>query len=60
MSTDMCLYLYVILRARLDWAETAEMPVCVSAFFFFFHAYQAFFTVHLLLWLLFMNSSHKV
>ena len=36
MSTDMCLYLYVILRARLDWAETAEMPVCVSAFFFFF------------------------
>ena len=36
MSTDMCLYLYVILRARLDWAETAETPVCVSAFFFFF------------------------
>ena len=22
--------------ARLDWAETAEMRVCVSAFFFFF------------------------
>ena len=37
MSTDMCLYLYVILRARLDWAETAEMPVlCFSFFFFFF------------------------
>ena len=35
---------------------------CPFAFqlFFFFYAYQAFFTVHLLLWLLFMNSSHKV
>ena len=24
------------LRARLDWAETAEMRICISAFFFFF------------------------
>ena len=49
MSTDMCLYLYVILRARLDWAETAEMPVCVSAFFLsglFYCSFTVVTTVH--------------
>ena len=50
------------LRAHLDWAETAETRVCVSAFFFFFFTCirSIFFSVYLLLRLLFINSSRKV
>ena len=49
-----------ILRARLDWAETTETCLCVSAFFFFTCNRSIFFSIHLLLRLLFINSSRKV
>ena len=50
----------------MDWAETAETRICVSAFFFIILFFisrisgQFFFTIHSLLRLLFMNNSRKV